>query len=710
MFDTLREKLMLTRAETSTETDIDSAEADTTATGSETPDQQTHFGYKPPRSPKSVSDDADAEVTSVSASTAHLLSHGSRMGTKFTKTIYATWIPPNPRPGTLDPLINHSSAGVTTKVVAHPLPREDALSVLETRFEVTVRRLDSDGGGRSDSIESDLLGWQKEQIRSLYTAVKNGTERMFLVGVYATVRADTKDDVDTAVQAITNAMKGEDISMNVTGWQPCQSLRTTAPLGELSLPSSTLIPMSSTALGRLRPLSGSDLIEPSGVLFGYHCMSRSPVVVDRWERDEGHNMLVIGGIRNGKTVFKSLVLLRRLTKDRDVRSVIIDPRGGFKDLVNTIGGETYRIGGRSVTINPLELQPTPKHILNEKPSMDPLRSKIRNVMASMSTFYAQNGELAGTESGTGAGSGSRAGSGPRSASKGGGGSGLSSEEYATLNAAVPFTYKEAGIKRRPDTHTAESPIIDDLDETLYYIENSAKEFLREIDYPHTDRAVDKFKESATTLRMGLQPFRGNGQYSHLNGQTSVDLDNRLTLLSLEQSEESETLPFEMTLLFDLLYEYNKRPGRTINAIDEAHQLLQNPASLNWLERSLRYSGHFDASFAMLTQSSEDFLINPAARTIASNCSIKVYFRDKGMTTDHGDYLGLSPREVRFVNQATPGDRARGYSQCLLDVDGHGTRPLRVEGLPSELEIIDPLDDDEREALPDDQLSSWRASV
>jgi type IV secretory pathway VirB4 component len=210
--------------------------------------------------------------------------------------------------------------------------------------------------------------------------------------------------------------------------------------------------------------------------------------------------------------------------------------------------------------------------------------------------------------------------------------------------------------------------------------------------------------------MGLQPFRGNGQYSHLNGRTSVDLDNRLTLLSLEQSEESETLPFEMTLLFDLLYEYNKRPGRTINAIDEAHQLLQNPASLNWLERSLRYSGHFDASFAMLTQSAEDFLVNPAARTIASNCSIKVYFRDKGMTTDHGDYLGLSPREVRFVNQATPGDRARGYSQCLLDVDGHGTRPLRVEGLPSELEIIDPLDDDEREALPDDQLSSWRASV
>ena len=56
-------------------------------------------------------------------------------------------------------------------------------------------------------------------------------------------------------------------------------------------------------------------------------------------------------------------------------------------------------------------------------------------------------------------------------------------------------------------------------------------------------------------------------------------------------------------------------------------------------------------------------------------------------------LGLSPRKVRFVRQATPGDRTRGWSHSLLSVDDAGTVPIRVEALEGEEEVIDPQPDD-----------------
>jgi hypothetical protein len=61
-----------------------------------------------------------------------------------------------------------------------------------------------------------------------------------------------------------------------------------------------------------------------------------------------------------------------------------------------------------------------------------------------------------------------------------------------------------------------------------------------------------------------------------------------------------------------------------------------------------------------------------------------------LTDEHGEQLGLSEREIRFVRQATPGDRKRGWSHSLLSVDDLGSAPIRVEAI-NEIEehAIDP---------------------
>ena len=149
-------------------------------------------------------------------------------------------------------------------------------------------------------------------------------------------------------------------------------------------------------------------------------------------------------------------------------------------------------------------------------------------------------------------------------------------------------------------------------------------------------------------------------------------------------------------MFDAIYERGKAPGRMIAAFDEVHKLLQTPGGLEWLSRAIRYSRHFLLSLVLISQTADEFFEdeegnpNPQAKVIADNCPIKWLFRTTGLTDEHGEQLGLSPREIRFVRQATPGDRKRGWSHSLLSVDDLGTAPVRVEAINDvEENAIDP---------------------
>ena len=209
----------------------------------------------------------------------------------------------------------------------------------------------------------------------------------------------------------------------------------------------------------------------------------------------------------------------------------------------------------------------------------------------------------------------------------------------------------------------------------------------------SEREREKWADTAAELRMAMQPFREGGRYQHLNQPTDIGLgrnsDKRVILLDIQQSEASGNMPLTMKLLFDAIYERAKGPGRMIAAFDEAHHFLQNAGGLDWLERGTRYSRHFLLSFILISQTADEFFAHEKAKTIADNCPIKWLFRTTGLDDEHGEMLGLTLRQSRFVRQATPGDRDRGWSHSLLSVDDLGTVPIRVEALEGEEPVIDP---------------------
>ena len=625
-------------------------------------DVEAQWGHRADDVPQYLPAGVNSMLTSVSASSAHLLSEGGRFGSAYCKIMYVPkggW-PPEPTPGLLDRLSSHGSSGIQIKIRIDPMSRERSVAEFKRRIRDKNKTLYAKQ--QSAAPDTSVVADEKQELEDVLRALKSGNERIYWVGVYFVIRGQTKKQVDKAQDEITRELAKDDVTATTADWVPKEGMTTVSPIGKFELSDTTRTPMTGSALGCLFPFSTTNMIEEDGILFGYHGLNGSPVVVDRWNRRNGYNKLVIGNIGAGKSYGEKLVLLRRLVRDRDNTAVIVDPRGGFRSLVDAFGieAESVTVGG-NVGINPLQISPTPDDVLREIPDIDPLGEKIESVMGFFETLYAE-----------------------------GDNSGLDAAKRGVLSEALTEAYSDAGITRDPATHRRKSPLVGDVDSVLARYARSPDQALGD---DASERELEKWADAAAELRMAMQPFRDGGRYEHLNQPTNIGLgrnsDKRVILLDIQQSEASGNMPLTMKLLFDAIYERAKGPGKMIAAFDEAHHIMQNPGGLDWLERSVRYSRHFDLSLTLISQTADEFFAHEQAKTIADNCPIKWLFRTTGLDDDHGEMLGLTPRQSRFVRQATPGDRDRGWSHSLLSVDDLGTVPIRVEALEGEEEIIDP---------------------
>jgi len=588
--------------------------------------------------PDTLPSGADATVTSVSASSAQLLSHGGRFGSAYCKIMYVPrdgW-PANPESGLLDRLTAHSSAGVQVKLRVEPMDRQRAASEFKRRVKTKKKELYAKrqaGAPDAATVEDEV-----RELEATLRAIEAGVESIYWVGVYFVVRASTKGDVDDAADEIAHDLAKDELGVSTLDWVPTEGMTTVSPIGKRELPDRTLTAMTGSALRCLFPFSTASMIEESGVLYGYHGLNGSPITVDRFNRKNGYNQLVVGNIGAGKSYGAKLLLLRRLIRDRDISGVIVDPRGEFRELIDAFGldAESVTVGGDK-GINPLQIEPTPAGVLEQRHDMDPFGEKIESILAFFEALHAESDDTSGLDAG----------------------------DRAVLSQAITDAYNDAGITKDPATHSRDSPLPEDVDRILGTYAGDATVALGT---DASEREIEKWEDRAADLRIAMRPFRDGGRYDHLNQPTNIGLGpdgSRIVLLDTNQSEDSDELPLTLKLVFDAIYERGKAPGRMIAAFDEVHKLLQTPGGLEWLSRAIRYSRHFLLSLVLISQTADEFFEdeegnpNPQAKVIADNCPIKWLFRTTGLTDEHGEQLGLSPREIRFVRQATPGDRKRG---------------------------------------------------
>jgi hypothetical protein len=341
---------------------------------------------------------------------------------------------------------DHVDVDISIHVGAHD--RLDAIGHVQDAMEdLQVRVAQKDD--ESDVTVRDSVR-RLEGHEDVYDSLSTGEDEAFDVGFYIILRGNDASDVEDAADTIETKLKTNQLTAKPADYAQQDGLMAGSPVGADRLDRTNT--MLGGAVGAMYPFSSTSLIEPSGVLTGYHALTDSPIVMDRYERPN-YNVVVAGELGAGKSFNTKLMLLRMLARDPETIVIIIDPRGEFADLVETLGGNRIAVGGSS-PINPLEIEAVPQHVREEMDHLDynPFQQARSSAMDTFDSYFEMS-SAAGESSYT-------------------------TERRTVLGFALDVTYAMCGFTSDPATHTNQSPVIPDVRSVLGAINRNPEPFIR----------------------------------------------------------------------------------------------------------------------------------------------------------------------------------------------------------------------------------------
>jgi Cdc6-like AAA superfamily ATPase len=579
------------------------------------------------------------------------------MADEFARTLYVASWPPQFRAGLLDKL--HTAPGASIEVAIHqtPVPRETSIKNYEDAIrdlKGAIAEQEKRGSARLRDTKQRL-----HQHEDTKDELQNGEQQIHHVAVYITLRAATVEQLDSLENTVRNELTPTQVSLKRVTRVHDKGITSTSPVAKDELNKTNR--MKSGALATLYPFSSDTILEEGGALYGYHAVTDAPVMVDRFARENGYNMILSGKTGDGKSFGAKLIMLRERIRDPDTLFVVVDPLSDFTRFVQQLEGEDVSIGGTK-GLNPLDIRPTPPRVLARKPDLNPFGKKVDGVLAFFNDFFERRDVAF-------------------------------DHDVTVLELAVAEAYARAGITKDIETHDNPSPTIREVGDRpsvrgiLKEIANDPEAFIGDT----TADERQKFTDAASDVRMELLPFEEGQPYAHLGGTSDITIseDSSVVNLDMQQAEQRGDVGLMMQELLDTVYELSKETTKqVVLCIDESHLLLNNEHSLDWLDRVTRHARHHDLSLMLLTQKIEDYLSSEKRRTILGNCSVQMHWREDKLSPDHAEALGLTSREAEFVRQAKPGDWDRGYSHALCVVDGDRTYPTKITALKEEARLID----------------------
>ena len=446
-----------------------------------------------------------------------------------------------------------------------------------------------------------------------------------------------------------------------------QAMETMAPDGRMKCGNTQ--PLDLASLGTIFPFIEPVLVEPGGTHIGFSKSTDGPVIYDRFSHS-GYVILVSGKIGAGKSFVTKILQLRRYFKEPDTDITILDPRGGFSDFVNAVGGQSIDID-RETVINPLEIRKA-----DAEDSINEYQRKISTALGIISTVFDEKG-------------------------------GLTTAMEGVLRRAIKLAYLSKGITEDPATHGNESPTIGDVIDIVHAMSKgqSIDEFLDipsevqdELDqYTDDEQMRETFADEAKRVVLGLEAFRDGGQYANLNGQTTVDLQDQVAQFNLEpiSSASGDDDIIYMHLVLDwMLQRVRSSDGKQIVTIDEAHELMGYKSAQKTLNAFVRQSRHWNVGLNLVSQTIDEWLgegdeeANYSPRDIYKQCDAKLLMYHGDLDEREVEGLDLTSKEVDFINKATQGDKdGNDHSEALVCTDNAKVR-TRVYASPYELHVLD----------------------
>jgi type IV secretory pathway VirB4 component len=337
----------------------------------------------------------------------------ARIGSGWTRTLAVVGYPREVARGWLEPLLR---AAGELDLALHVEPLAPALAADRLRRQrarlESTRRLERERGQLSDPTVAAAA----EDADELAARLARGESRLFRSGLYLSVRADSKEELQERSERVRALCASLLLHTVPTSFRSLDGWLSTLPLGldRLGLRRA----FDTEALAASFPFAAVDPpAEETGILYGL-AASGAPVLLDRFAR-ENYNSVLLARSGAGKSYLAKLEALRLLF--HGVQAFVLDPEGEYRRLTEAVGGAYLPLAGKdAVALNPLDLA----------------GSGGSEALAERILFLAELCELLL--------------------------GGLTGEELALLDRGARACYAQAGISADPFTHARPAPLLADL--------------------------------------------------------------------------------------------------------------------------------------------------------------------------------------------------------------------------------------------------------
>lgn len=301
-----------------------------------------------------------------------------RLSNKFVKTLFIFTYPRYLATGWFAPIINMPEL-LDVAIFVHPV--DTVLALRQLRKKTTQIEAQLNDQAEKGLIRDPALETAYKDVERLRDALQQSRERLFNVGAYLTIYADSLEQLNKLDSHITSLMEGKLVYVKPALFQQMEGVSSTLPLGQDKLAIHT--PLNSGPLSSFFPFTSPNLTSDEGILYGVNMSNNSLIIFDRFSL-ENANTVVFAKSGSGKSYATKLEILRSLMMGTDV--LVIDPENEYKNLAEAAGGSYFKISLTSNHhINPFDIPIIPK---DEEPG-DVFKSHILNLTGLLKVMFGQ---------------------------------------------------------------------------------------------------------------------------------------------------------------------------------------------------------------------------------------------------------------------------------------------------------------------------------
>lgn len=349
------------------------------------------------------------------------------LGDKIARTYFVISYPRYLSDNWFTPIINLDKI-FDIAIHIHPLDTNQILrkfqkKVAEVQSQINIRE------GRG-VVRDPVLDTAYQDLETLRDSLQQAQDKMFDVGLYITIYADTMEELSKLENEIKSILESKLVYIKPALFQQDVGFSSVSPIATDFL--AVHQKMNTEPLSSVFPFVSFDLSSDRGILYGINRHNSSLIIFDRFSL-ENYNSVTFAKSGSGKSYSTKLEILRTLMFDAEV--IVIDPEREYEYLSEAIGGRYFNISLSSEHhINPFDL-PIPTE---DETTEDVLRS---NIIQLVGLFRIMLG-------------------------------GLTPEEDAIIDKAVTETYALKDITADSDFTNIEPPLLSDFEMVLGGIEGS----------------------------------------------------------------------------------------------------------------------------------------------------------------------------------------------------------------------------------------------